>query len=243
MTATSMSAASVSLATKPLATKAKAILIGGCDDRTTRTTVNRRRSHSADRCGYSSLSAKANQQEEHLRLYSELVDPEEIKALWAERYAATEWPLKRRKLPDDPGPQVVSFILPATQPSAEPKRKPEPVDEPAPLDEPEPEEDEPEEQEESEEAAQEGRVMLPAVIPPTQLPATWDVAFEAMNKRHAIIESYGGKTVIARTSATARKRGTTWRSGDSECGGQYGSVEGVDPLKSLSTPNNRPPKN
>src|SRR5215472_5883225 len=84
--------------------------------------------------------------EEHLRLYSGVLDPEEIKALWTERYAATEWPLRRRKLPDDPEPV---FILPATQPPAEPKRKPEPEEEPAPIDEPEPEE------EEEEEAAQE----------------------------------------------------------------------------------------
>src|SRR5262252_7520953 len=83
--------------------------------------------------------------EEHLRLYSGVLDPEEIKALWTERYNATEWPLKRRKLPDDPAPKAEVFILPATQPPAEPKRKPEPED--APLDEPEPEQDEPEEEE------------------------------------------------------------------------------------------------
>src|SRR5215472_16154993 len=67
--------------------------------------------------------------EEHLRLYSGVLDPEEIKALWTERYNATEWPLKRRKLPDDPAPV---FILPVTQPPAEPKGKPEPED--APID-------------------------------------------------------------------------------------------------------------
>ena len=44
--------------------------------------------------------------EEHLRLYSGVLDPEEIKALWVERYAATEWPLRRRKLPDDPAPSA-----------------------------------------------------------------------------------------------------------------------------------------
>ena len=90
--------------------------------------------------------------EEHLRLYSELVDREEIRALWAERYAATEEPLKRRKLPDDPAPV---FILAATQPPAEPKRKPEPEEEPAPIDEPA-EQDEPDEQ-----GAQEERTNLP----------------------------------------------------------------------------------
>src|SRR5262249_20209057 len=86
-------------------------------------------------------------------------------------------------------PEASSF-LPAKQPPAEPKRKPEPVEEPEPLDE---QEDEPEE----EKAAQEERINLPAVVPEVQLPATWDIAFDAMNKRHAIIESYGGKTVIA----------------------------------------------
>jgi hypothetical protein len=43
----------------------------------------------------------------------------------------------------------------------------------------------------------EPRVMLPAVIPPTPPPVTWDDAIEAMNNRHAIIDNVGGKTVIA----------------------------------------------
>jgi hypothetical protein len=43
----------------------------------------------------------------------------------------------------------------------------------------------------------EPRVMLPAVIPPTPPPVTWDDAIEAMNTRHAIIDNVGGKTVIA----------------------------------------------
>jgi hypothetical protein len=43
----------------------------------------------------------------------------------------------------------------------------------------------------------EPRVMLPAVIPPTPPPVTWDDAIEAMNDRHAIIDNVGGKTVIA----------------------------------------------
>lgn len=81
--------------------------------------------------------------------------------------------------------------MPATQPPAEPKRKPEPEEEPAPLDEP----DEPEQPEEEEQ--EDAQVMLPAVVPPAQLPATWDVALDAMNNRHAIIENYGGKAVIA----------------------------------------------
>ena len=101
---------------------------------------------------------KPSRLEEHLRLYSGVLDPEEIKALWTERYEATEWPLKRRKLPDDPAPV---FILPATQPAAEPKRKPEPVEEPAPLGETA-EQDEPEGEEQA--AAQEERTNLPAVV-------------------------------------------------------------------------------
>jgi hypothetical protein len=103
---------------------------------------------------------------------------------------------KRRKFADDPAPIVAKkdepvFISPATQPAAEPKPKDAPEEEPAPLDEPEPEQDEPE----GEEAAH--RVMLPAVVPPAQLPTHWDQALGAMNSRHAIIENYGGKAVIA----------------------------------------------
>src|SRR5215469_13871639 len=110
--------------------------------------------------------------EEHLRLYSGVLDPEEIKALWTERYNATEWPLKRRKLPDDPAPV---FILPVTQPPAEPKPEAELEEEPAQI--AEPEQDEPE----KEETAQgEERTNLPAVVPEVQLPATWDIAFDAM---------------------------------------------------------------
>jgi hypothetical protein len=43
----------------------------------------------------------------------------------------------------------------------------------------------------------EPRIMLPAVIPPPPPPVTWDDALAAMNDRHAIIDNYGGKTVIA----------------------------------------------
>ena len=48
-----------------------------------------------------------------------------------------------------------------------------------------------------EEGAQGARHSLPAVIPPQPPPATWDDLLVAMNKRHAIIDNVGGKTVIA----------------------------------------------
>jgi len=52
-----------------------------------------------------------------------------------------------------------------------------------------------EEEEETAEAAQ-PKSNLPALIP-SQQPATWDDALDAMNEQHAIIENVGGKTVIA----------------------------------------------
>jgi hypothetical protein len=55
----------------------------------------------------------------------------------------------------------------------------------------------PEPQPEKASETPEPRVMLPAVIPPTPPPVTWDDAIEAMNTRHAIIDNVGGKTVIA----------------------------------------------
>ena len=38
---------------------------------------------------------------------------------------------------------------------------------------------------------------LPMVLPAPKLPAAWDDVIEAMNRRHAIIDNVGGKTVIA----------------------------------------------
>jgi hypothetical protein len=60
---------------------------------------------------------------------------------------------------------------------------------------PEPEPD-PEPEKATSETPQ-ARLMLPAVIPPTPPSVTWDDALDAMNDRHAIIDNFGGKTVIA----------------------------------------------
>jgi hypothetical protein len=134
------------------------------------------------------------------------VGRETVLRIWQEAIARAAAPkvevFKRRKLPDDPAPAAdvarkaaPVFISPATQPAAEPKRKPEPEGEPAPVDEAEPAQQEPEEEEG--EAAQQ-QTNLPAVVPEAPPPARidWSDALEALNKRHAIVESYGGKTVI-----------------------------------------------
>ena len=48
----------------------------------------------------------------------------------------------------------------------------------------------------ADEAEAEPKTALPALIPPTAL-VNWDPAVRAMNEQHAVIESVGGKTVIA----------------------------------------------
>ncbi len=79
-----------------------------------------------------------------------------------------------KKFWDRPQPQIeAEAIAPEPAPEAEPEVEPAPK--PA------------------------ERTALPAVVPPVQPPARadWDDALEAVNGRHAIIENYGGKTVIA----------------------------------------------
>ena len=80
-------------------------------------------------------------------------------------------PLARPAAPD--GKDFAEEFGAAIDRAAKPKAEPEPESEPEP------------------------KMALPAIIPPTPPPSKWDAAMAALNDQHAVIESWGGKTVIA----------------------------------------------
>ena len=75
--------------------------------------------------------------------------------------------------------------------AAEEVEEPPVIEAPPPIEPEEPQEEEP-------------KGGLPAVVEQPRAPAKWDVAIEAMNEKHAIIDNYGGKTVIASWEPSAQ---------------------------------------